>query len=219
MILVRWFSSLMRQTWAGLRVLVLFTLITGVLYPLAVWGVSRAPELRDKAEGSIVRVNDQPTGSQLIGVDLAAKDGNHDPWFHTRPSNSAINSQNPTDPNNALAAGDPSTSGGSNYAQSSDTQVKLVQERKTAIARREGVRESQVPPDAVAASASGVDPAISPAYAYLQVRRVARENGLSEQQVRQLVDQHTQGRGLGFLGEPTVNVLDLNLAVQQLAKP
>jgi K+-transporting ATPase ATPase C chain len=96
--------------------------------------------------------------------------------------------------------------------------VKNIQERKDTVAKREGVDPSQVPADAVTASASGLDPQISPAYAALQVPRVARETGLSQAEVRELVAENTDGRGLGFLGEPGVNVLKLNLAVQVLER-
>ncbi|WP_137815580.1 K(+)-transporting ATPase subunit C [Gandjariella thermophila] len=203
---MRWFSSLVRQTGAGLRLLLVLTVVTGVLYPLAVWGVSRAPGLVGKAEGSVVRAGGRPVGSALIGVDLTAADPAHDPWFHTRPSASA---------NDPLGPGDPSTSGGSNLAADNAKLVDLVRKRRAAIADREGVPEAAVPVDAVTASASGVDPDISPAYADLQVARVARVNGLPEQVVRQIVDGHVRGRVLGVLGEPAVNVLDLNLAVRQ----
>jgi K+-transporting ATPase ATPase C chain len=206
---VKWFTNILRQSGAGLRLMLVLTVLTGVLYPLAVWAVSRVPGLENKAEGSIVYVNGQAVGSEEIGVDLTASDPNHDPWFHNRPSAGS------SDP---LGPGDPSTSGASNLSADHPKLVQLVQERKAAIAKREAVSPDQVPPDAVTASASGLDPDISPAYAYLQVPRVARENGLSEQQVRQIVDQQVQGRGLGVLGEPTVDVLDLNLAVHQLTQ-
>ncbi|HET6503488.1 MAG TPA: potassium-transporting ATPase subunit C [Amycolatopsis sp.] len=206
---MKWFTNLVRQSGAALRLMLVLTVITGVIYPLAVWAVSRAPGLESKAEGSIVYVNGQAVGSQEIGVDLTASDPNHDPWFHTRPS--ALSS----DP---LGPGDPSTSGASNLSADNPKLVQLVQERKDEIAKREGVSPSQVPPDAVTASASGLDPDISPAYAYLQVARVARNNGLTDAQVRQIVDQHVQGRALGVLGEPVVDVLDLNVAVQQLVR-
>ncbi|WP_027941862.1 K(+)-transporting ATPase subunit C [Amycolatopsis taiwanensis] len=203
-------SNMVRQAGAGLRLMLVLTVLAGVLYPLAVWSVSRLPGLENKAEGSIVYVNGQPVGSAEIGVDLTPADPRHDPWFHTRPSGTA---------GEPLGPGDPSTSGASNLAADNPKLVQLVQERRDAIAQREGVPADQVPPDAVTASASGLDPAISPAYAYLQISRVARENGLSEQQVRQLVDGQVQGRALGVLGEPTVNVLALNVAVQQLVHP
>jgi potassium-transporting ATPase KdpC subunit len=215
---VRWFNSLLRQTVTGLWMLLALTVVTGVVYPLAVYGVGHLPGLAGKAEGSVVTVDGRAVGSQHIGVDLTAANPDQDPWFHTRPSYSAIDSSNPTDPKNALAPGNPDTSGGTNYAEGNDNESALVQERQAAIAAREGVPEDMVPPDAVTASASGVDPDISPAYAYLQVARVARVNHLPEQAVHQIVDRLLQGRSLGFVGEPTVNVLDLNLAVHNLTQ-
>jgi K+-transporting ATPase ATPase C chain len=195
-------NSLLKQTFAGLRVLLVLTVLTGVLYPFGVWVVSRIPGLEANAEGSVVTVNGTAVGSDLIGIDPVAKDPNHDPWFHTRPS----------------AAANSATSGASNKSGFNKDLVAAIRERKDAIAKREGVDESQVPADAVTASASGLDPQISPAYAQLQVARVARENGLSQAQVHALVQENTDGRGLGFLGDPGVNVLKLNLAVQALAR-
>jgi potassium-transporting ATPase KdpC subunit len=191
-------NNLAKQSLAGLRILLVLTVLTGALYPLGVWVVSRVPGLEGNAEGSVVAVNGQAVGSDLIGIDPVAKDPNNDPWFHTRPS----------------AVTDPSTSGGSNKGGFDEDLVATIQERKDAIAKREGVAPSQVPADAVTASASGLDPDISPTYAELQVPRVARVTGLSEEEVRMLVEQNTDGRGAGFLGEPGVNVLTLNLAVE-----
>ena len=196
---------MVKQTLAGLRILLVMTVITGILYPLGVWVVSRIPGLESNAEGSIISQNGQAVGSGLIGVDPQAQDPNHDPYFHTRPSALA------KDP---LGPGDPSTSGGSNKGPANLDYLAIVQQRKDAIAKREGVDPAQVPPDAVTASGSGLDPQISPAYAQLQVPRVARENGVSEDRVRQLVADNTLSRGLGVLGDPAVNVLQLNLAVQ-----
>jgi K+-transporting ATPase ATPase C chain len=196
---------MLKQTLAGLRILLVMTVITGILYPLGVWVISRVPGLESHAEGSVVTQNGQAVGSDLIGIDPQGKDPNHDPWFHTRPSALA------KDP---LGQGDPSTSGGSNKGADNPDYVAVVQQRKDAIAKREGVDPAQVPADAVTASGSGLDPQISPAYAELQVPRVARENNVSEDVVRKLVDDNTTGRGLGVLGDPGVNVLKLNLAVQ-----
>jgi K+-transporting ATPase ATPase C chain len=196
---------MVKQTLAGLRILLVMTVITGIIYPLGVWLVSRIPGLEPNAEGSIVAQNGQAAGSELIGIDPVAQDHNHDPWFHTRPS--ALSK----DP---LGPGDPSTSGGSNKGAANDDYVAVVAQRKDMIAKREGVDPARVPPDAVTASASGLDPQISPAYVELQVPRVARENGLSEDRVRQLLADNSVGRGLGVLGDPAVNVLKLNLAVQ-----
>ena len=206
-------NSLAKQTLAGLRILLVLTVLTGILYPLGVWVVSRIPGLAANAEGSQVTVNGQTVGSDLIGIDPIAKDPNHDPWFHTRPSAIAQDRDGDGSPD-ALGPADASTSGASNKGGFNEDLVAAVKERKDAIAKREGVDPSQVPADAVTTSASGLDPQISPAYAELQVARVARENGLSEAEVRQLVAENTDARGLGFLGEPGVNVLKLNIAVQ-----
>jgi K+-transporting ATPase ATPase C chain len=198
-------NSLIKQGLAGLRMLLVLTVITGILYPFGVWAVSRLPGLQANAEGSIVTVNGQVVGSDLIGIDPVAADPNHDPWFHNRPSAVAA------DP---LGPADASTSGASNKGAANPDLVAVIQQRKDAIAKREGVDPAAIPADAVTASASGLDPHISPAYAVLQAPRVARENGLSEQRVRTLINENTTGRGLGFLGDPGVNVLTLNLAVR-----
>jgi K+-transporting ATPase ATPase C chain len=190
-----------KQLLAGLRILVVMTVLLGILYPLGVWLVSRIPGLESNAEGSIVQANGQAVGSDLIGVDPVAKDPNHDPWFHTRPS---AGSSEP------LGPGTPSTSGGSNKGTSNQDLLALHQQRRDLIAKRERVDQSRIPQDAVMASGSGLDPQISPAYAELQVPRVARENGLPEDLVRRLVAAATtQG-----IADPGVNVLKLNIAVQ-----
>jgi K+-transporting ATPase ATPase C chain len=193
-------KSLINQGLAGLRVLLVLTVITGILYPFGVWAVSRIPGLHDNAEGSLITVNGQVVGSELIGIDPVAKDPDHDPWFHTRPS----------------ATADASTSGGSNKGSFNEDLVAVIQQRKDAIAKREGVDPSTIPADAVTASGSGRDPHISQAYALLQAPRVARENNVPLQRIQQLIDENTTGRGLGFLGDSGVNVLRLNLAVMAL---
>lgn len=195
-------KALFKQTTAGLRVLLVFTVLLGVIYPLGVWAVSRIPGLQPNAEGSVVTVNGQAVGSSLIGIDPVATDPATDPYFHPRPSASA------SDP---LGQGDPSTSGGSNKGGFNEDLVAAIQQRKDAIAQREGVPASAVPADAVTASASGLDPDNSVAYADLQVARVARNTGLSQDKVRHLVEENTTGYGIGI---PGVNVLELNLAVQ-----
>jgi len=206
-------NSLSKQTLAGLRVLLVLTVLTGVLYPLGVWVVSRLPGLQANAEGSVITVNDKAVGSDLIGIDPVAKNPNNDPWFHTRPSAVAqdLDGDGTPDP---LGPADPSISAGSNKGAFDKDLVAAIQTRKDTIAARENVHPSQVPADAVTASASGLDPDISPDYADLQIKRVARENGLTTEQVHALVDDNTDGRGAGILGEPGVNVLKLNLAVQ-----
>ena len=206
-------NSLAKQTLAGLRILVVLTVLLGILYPLGVWVVSRLPGLQANAEGSVVTVDGTAVGSDLIGIDPVAKDPAHDPWFHTRPSAVALDRDGDGSPD-ALGPADPSISAGSNKGGFDEDLVATIQARKDAIAEREGVDPAKVPADAVTASASGLDPDISPAYADLQVERVARENGLPADEVRRLVDENTGGRGMGVLGEPGVNVLTLNLAVQ-----
>ena len=194
-------TLLLRQSGAALRVLLVATVVLGLVYPLAVWGVSRLPGLNGPAEGSVLAAD---SGSSLIGIDPVPADPAADPYFHTRPSASA---------EDVLGPGDPSTSGGSNQGGFSEKLLGQVEQRRAAIAAREGVAPEAVPADAVTASGSGVDPHISPAYAQLQVARVARVTGLSQEQVGAAVAGATDGRVLGFLGEPTVNVTRLNLAV------
>jgi potassium-transporting ATPase KdpC subunit len=198
-------TTLCRQTATGLRVLLLLTVLCGIAYPLVTWGVAHVPGLAYHAEGSVrTGADGTPAGSSLIGVDPVPADPNSDPYFHTRPSASS---------DDVLGPADTSTSGGSNKAGDSTDLLDTINQRRALIAAREGVDPALVPPDAVTASASGLDPDISPDYAALQVARVARVSGLSETEVRDLVAQASSGRVLGFLGEPTVNVTELNLAV------
>jgi K+-transporting ATPase ATPase C chain len=198
-------TTLIRQAGTGLRVLILFAVLTGIVYPLVTLAVAQLPGLSGPANGSIVYSADgTPAGSSLIGIDPVAKDPAADPYFHTRPSASA---------KDILGPADTTTSGGSNKGTFDAKLTDTINQRKTAIAAREGVSPAAVPPDAVTASGSGLDPDISPAYAALQVARVARVTGLPAAQVQQLVAQASSGRILGFLGEPTVNVTELNLAV------
>jgi K+-transporting ATPase ATPase C chain len=195
---VTFVNTLVKQTWAGLRVLLVMTVLLGILYPLAVWALARIPGLEGNAEGSIVTQNGQAVGSSLIGVDPVPADPAHDPWFHTRPS--AVTPDVP--------------SGASNKGPDNEDLVKTIGERRDAIAKREGVSPDQVPPDAVTASGSGLDPAISVAYADLQAARVARNTGLPLDRVKQLIEANTSGSGIGV---PGVDVLPLNLAVQAAA--
>jgi K+-transporting ATPase ATPase C chain len=203
-------TTLWRQTATGLRVLIAFTILCGIIYPLVVYGVGHIPGLAANAEGSIIYgANGTPVGSSLIGDDPVPTDAAADPYFHTRPSASS------SDP---LGPGDTTTSGGSNKSGFNQDLLDTVNQRRELIAQREGVNPALVPPDAVTASASGLDPDISPAYAELQMARVARVTGLSPDQVKDLVANASSGRILGFLGEPTVNVTELNLAVQGAAR-
>ncbi|WP_409466203.1 potassium-transporting ATPase subunit C [Amycolatopsis sp. GA6-003] len=198
-------NVLLKQTWAGLRLLLAMTVLLGILYPLGVWAVSRIPGLQGNAEGSVVTQNGQAVGSSLIGIDPVPADAARDPWFHNRPSAGS---------KDVLGPGDPSTSGPSNKGPYNEDLAKAIAQRRELIAKREGVNPAEVPADAVTASGSGLDPAISVAYAELQVLRVARNTGLSEDKVRHLVADNTTGNGIGV---PGVNVLRLNLAVHSAA--
>ncbi|WKK72837.1 potassium-transporting ATPase subunit KdpC [Rathayibacter oskolensis] len=193
----------LRQYAVALRALLLLTVALGVVYPLAITGIGQAA-FASRANGSMLTVDGSPVGSSLIGQSFTDADGNPLPeWFQSRPS----------------AAGDgydASASSGSNLGPSNPDLVASIQERRAAIASFDGVDPGAVPADALTASASGLDPQISPAYAELQVARVAEARGLSEESVRALVDDAVQGRDLGFLGDETVNVLELNLALAQL---
>ncbi|MFD0482326.1 potassium-transporting ATPase subunit KdpC [Kineococcus sp. GCM10028916] len=191
-------SNLLRQSRTGLVLLVGATLLLGVIYPLAVYGVGRF--FPGRADGQVVSVGGTPVGSAIIGQTF---DG--DEWFAPRPS----------------AAGDgydPLASSASNLGPESTDLAKLVEERRAAVAAADGIAPADVAPDALTASGSGLDPDISPEYAQQQIARVAAARGLTDQAVATLVAEHIQGRALGFLGEPHVNVLELNLALKRLAQ-
>ncbi len=203
---MRGVSALLRQCAAGLRLLLVATVLLGIGYPMAIWGVSRLPGLVVHAEGSQIVVDGRVVGSSLIGIDPVPEDPARDPYFHTRPSASAEGS---------LGPGDPATSGGSNLGGFNGDLLAAVQERRTAIAAREGVGPEAVPADAVTASASGVDPHISPAYAELQASRVARVTGLPLAEVHRLIADCEEG---GLVSPSAVNVTTLNVAVHRAAR-
>lgn len=188
-------TDLLRQSVAGLRLLLVMTVLLGVGYPTAVWAAGQA--FGDRADGSPVRLDGQVVGSRLLGQQFEG-----DAWFLPRPSANGY---------------DTLASAPSNLGPLNPDLITAIEDRKAEVAAREGVEESAVPADAVTASGSGLDPHISVAYAELQAPRVAEANGLTLDVVGQLVDEATDGRGLGFLGEPGVNVLELNLAVARAA--
>jgi K+-transporting ATPase ATPase C chain len=202
-----------RQLVPAIVVMVVFTVLFGVVFPLAVTGIGQLV-FHDKADGSIVERNGKPVGSSLIGQAFTDKKGNALPqYFQSRPSN-ALGATGDT-----KAGYDPTYSSGSNYGPSNPDFLKLVGQRVKAYRSLNGLSAStKVPVDAVTASASGLDPDISVANARLQVARVARERGIPVAKVRALIDDHTQDRTLGILGEKTVDVLALNLALDRLSK-
>jgi K+-transporting ATPase ATPase C chain len=189
-------KDFIRQSLVGLKIVLVMTVVTGIAYPAAVWGVGQVA-FHDNANGQIVAQDGKDRGSAIIGQNFDIKDPR---WFHGRPSSSDY---------------DGLASGASNLGPSNPDLLKSIRERQQDIAKAEGVDVSEIPADAVTASGSGLDPYISPAYAALQVDRVARERDLSTSVVRALVEAHTSGRQLGFLGEPKVNVFELNLALER----
>ncbi|MEU6448548.1 potassium-transporting ATPase subunit C [Streptomyces sp. NPDC046979] len=206
---------------AGLRALLVLTLVTGVIYPLAVTGIAQGL-FAGKANGSEVESHGEVVGSSLIGqaYNLPLKEGQETPepdlkWFQGRP-------QNGLGTNSANTRYELILSGATNRAADNAELVQWIKDAKAAVVKDNSVpghpvRPSDVPADAVTSSGSGLDPAISPKYADLQVHRVAERNGLPADRVQKLVDEHTEGRTLGFMGEPRVNVLELNTALKDLA--
>jgi K+-transporting ATPase ATPase C chain len=189
-----------RQYAVALRALLIFTVVLGVAYPLAITGIGQLV-LPSQSNGSTVGYNGKIVGSSLIGQSFTDSKGNPLPqWFQSRPS--------------AAGTGyDGGNSSGSNLGPNNPALLKAIAQRKTAIEKLDGAAAARIPADAVTASGSGLDPQISPAYALLQVDAVAAARGISSASVNKLVEEHIQQRDLGYLGEPTVNVLELNIAL------
>jgi K+-transporting ATPase ATPase C chain len=208
-------SPALRQYIAALRTLLVLTVILGLAYPLVMTGLAQVA-FHGNANGSLVHREGKAVGSDLIGQAFIRpvlengkpkKDADGNPvvepdpkYFQSRPSAAGLGY-------------DPLSTSASNLGPENKDLITAIKQRRTAAAQFDGVLPSQVPPDALLASGSGLDPHVSPAYARVQVARVARERGLAVAKVQALVEAHTQGRVLGFLGEPRVNVLELNLAL------
>jgi K+-transporting ATPase ATPase C chain len=192
-----------RQYWVAVRAMMVLTVLLGVAYPLIMTGIAQSM-MPSQADGSLVRASGKVVGSSLIGQSFTdAKGAPLAQWFQSRPS----------------AAGDgydANASSPSNLGPNNPALTAAIEARKSRIERLDGVGAASIPPDAVTASGSGLDPHISPAYALLQVPAVAKARGIPQSRVEQLVKSKIQGRDLGYLGEPTVNVLQLNLALSQL---
>lgn len=186
----------LKQVTTSIRFLLVATLILGIGYPLASFGVGSIIT-KNQIHGSLLTSNGKIVGSKLIGQTFAGKQ-----WFHSRPSNAGSNGY------------DALSSGASNLGPNDPSLVATLSARKAAIAKEEGVSLSAVPADAITASASGLDPDISVAYADLQAKRVAAANNLTLGQVMSKIKAATHHRLFGFLGEETVNVLTLNLSLK-----
>jgi potassium-transporting ATPase KdpC subunit len=183
----------------AVKVTIVLTVLTGVIYPLAMVGVAHVL-FPAQAEGSLIYRNGAAVGSSLIGQNFKSPG-----YFHSRPSAAGNNGYDPT------------SSSGSNLGPTNKSLIESVKGRlKSVLEENPGTQPSQVPVDMVTASGSGLDPEISPAAAELQVARIAKARGVSQDAVRALVNANTRGRLGGVLGEPGVNVLELNLALDQL---
>ncbi|WP_125107147.1 potassium-transporting ATPase subunit KdpC [Gulosibacter massiliensis] len=192
-----------RTLWVATRALLMFTVVLGIGYTLLITGIGQLA-FPAQANGAPLTTKDgDDVGSSLIGQSFTDEDGNPLPeYFQSRPS----------------AAGDGydgTSSSGTNQGPENEDLIAVIAERKTQIAEFNGVTEDEVPADAVTASSSGLDPHISPEYAAIQINRVAEARGIPAEQVRELVEAHTQGPDAGYLGESRVNVLELNIALDE----
>jgi K+-transporting ATPase ATPase C chain len=206
-----------RQYWVAVRAMVVFTLVLGVGYTAVVTGIGQLA-LPAQANGQTVTDADgRAVGSALIGQSFTGANGAALPeWFQSRPS--AAGDWFQSRPSAAGDGYDAAASSGSNFGPENAELIDAIGDRRAAVAKLEGVPLTEVPVDAVTASASGLDPQISPEYARLQVTRVAEARDLPQAEVSALVESAITPRDLGFLGEPTVNVLELNLALAALAR-
>ncbi len=188
----------MRELWISIRMTIIMTVLLGLLYPVAMTAIGYAIFPR-QAEGSLLARGNTIVGSELIGQSFTSAK-----YFHSRPSAAGNNGYDAT------------SSGGSNLGPTSKALIDSVGKRIKDVTQSEGVQASQVPIDLVTASGSGLDPDISPAAADLQAERVAKARGVNPNTVRQLIEDNTHRRWLGLFGEPGVNVLKLNLAIDSL---
>jgi K+-transporting ATPase ATPase C chain len=199
---------MLRQIRPAIVVLVALTLITGLVYPLAMTGIAQAIFPR-QAQGSLIERDGKVVGSELIGQVFESEK-----YFHGRPS--ATTAPDPNDSTKTVPAPyNAANSGGSNLGPSNKALIDRVQGDMGKLKQENSA--APVPADLVTTSASGLDPHISPEAALFQVPRIAKARNVPDERIRQLVTDHTEGRFLGLLGEPRVNVLLLNLALDQLA--
>jgi K+-transporting ATPase ATPase C chain len=200
--------GIVRQHIAALRALLLFTVICGIIYPVVLFGIAQGA-FHHQANGSPASFHGKVVGSSLLCQEFVTAQGSPLPqYFQPRPSNATSGAKNDY-------GCDPGFSAASNLGPDNPVLVQLIRTRQKQIAAFDHVKISAIPPDAVTASASGLDPYVSPQNAAIQLDRVAAARKVSPAAVRALVLANTQGRSLGFLGEPRVNVLNLNIALDE----
>jgi len=201
--------GIVAQHIVALRALILFTVICGLAYPVVIFGIGQGL-FHNQTNGSPVSFHGKVVGSSLLCQEFVDAKGNPlAQYFQPRPSN-AVNADVKTD-----YGCDPGFSAASNLGPNNPVLVQLIKQRQQQIAAFDHVKVSAIPPDAVTASASGLDPYISPANAAIQENRVAAARHTTPAAVAALVSKYTQGRTVGFLGEPRVNVLELNIALNE----
>jgi potassium-transporting ATPase KdpC subunit len=201
--------SSIRQYIAALRLLLVITVICGIAYPVVMWGVAQAA-FKNQADGSLVTFKGQVVGSSLLCQEFVNAKGDPLPqYFQPRPSDATSGAANDY-------GCDPGFSAASNLGPNNPNLVTLVKQRQAQISAFDHVPVSEIPPDAVTASGSGLDPDISPGNAAIQVDRVAATRHLSVAEVQKLVSENTKARDIEFLGEPGVDVLTLNIALDNL---
>jgi len=201
--------NIVRQHIAGLRLLLVFTVLTGIIYPVFMWGIAQVA-FKNQANGSTVSYHGRVVGSSLLCQEFVDAKGNPLPqYFQPRPSDAIVSGAK-----NDYGC-DPLYSSASNLGPNNPLLVKNIQTEQQQIAKFDHVKISQIPADAVTTSGSGLDPDISPQNADIQVDRIAAARHVSPAAIMALVKQFTQGRTLGFLGEPRVDVLNLNIALDE----
>jgi len=202
--------TLVRQHIAAFRALLVFTVVCGIIYPVIMVGVAQLA-FRHQADGSLVTYNGKTVGSSLLCQEFTDAKGNPLPQYFQPRASTASNPDSKTD-----YGCDPNYSGAANLGPNNTTLLQQIKQAQQQIAAFDHVKVSQIPPDAVTTSGSGLDPDISPQYADIQVDRVAAARHLSVARVQGLVNQYTQGRVIGILGEPRVDVLNLNIALDEI---
>jgi potassium-transporting ATPase KdpC subunit len=201
--------NIVRQHIAGLRLLLVFTVLTGIIYPVFMWGIAQVA-FKHQADGSLASYHGRVVGSSLLCQEFVNAKGDPLPqYFQPRPSDAIVSGAK-----NDYGC-DPLYSSASNLGPNNPVLVKNIQTEQQEIAKFDHVKISQIPPDAVTTSGSGLDPDISPQNADIQVDRIAAARHVSPAAIMALVKQYTQGRTLGFLGEARVDVLNLNIALDE----